>query len=186
MSIYVLLVNSPTKTSGAELWCLFSLICAWINGWVKNRKAGDLRRYRAHYDVTVIQWGRGPPEPLLVQLTACRLPRLYLTQCSFIVNWALGIKLQCNFNRISYSFLKEIAFENVFENGVHKMATILSLFQCTCRWVRARKTQLQCVSSGLYLSCTNPSMYWTFFIHFPQDFMCWMGSWHSSCWKTNT
>ena len=30
---------------------MFSLICAWINGWVNNRKAGDLRSYRAHYDV---------------------------------------------------------------------------------------------------------------------------------------
>ena len=28
-------------------------ICTWINGWVTNRKAGDLRRHRAHYDVTV-------------------------------------------------------------------------------------------------------------------------------------
>ena len=32
----------------------FSLICVWINGWVNNREAGDLRRYRAHYDVTVM------------------------------------------------------------------------------------------------------------------------------------
>ena len=24
------------------------------NGWVNNRKAGDLRRYRAHYDVIVM------------------------------------------------------------------------------------------------------------------------------------
>ena len=31
-----------------------SLICSWINGWVNNRDAGDLRRYRAHYDVTVV------------------------------------------------------------------------------------------------------------------------------------
>ena len=30
------------------------LICAWINAWVNNREAGDLRRYRAHYDVTVM------------------------------------------------------------------------------------------------------------------------------------
>ena len=30
-----------------------SLTCAWINGWVSNREAGDLRRHRAHYDVTV-------------------------------------------------------------------------------------------------------------------------------------
>ena len=31
-----------------------SLICVWINGWVNNREAGDLRHYRAHYDVTVM------------------------------------------------------------------------------------------------------------------------------------
>ena len=33
---------------------LFSLICAWINGWVNNSEAGDLRRHRAHNDVTVV------------------------------------------------------------------------------------------------------------------------------------
>ena len=33
---------------------MFSLICVWIKGWVNNREAGDLRRYRAHYDVIVI------------------------------------------------------------------------------------------------------------------------------------
>ena len=37
----------------AALWC-FALICVWINGWVNNREAGDLRHYRAHYDVTVM------------------------------------------------------------------------------------------------------------------------------------
>ena len=26
----------------------------WINGWVNNRAAGDLRRYCAHYDVTIM------------------------------------------------------------------------------------------------------------------------------------
>ena len=33
---------------------MFSLICVWINGWVNNREAGDLRRYRAHFDVTLM------------------------------------------------------------------------------------------------------------------------------------
>ena len=33
---------------------IFSLIYAWTNGWVNNRDAGYLRRYRAHYDVTVM------------------------------------------------------------------------------------------------------------------------------------
>ena len=27
---------------------MFSLICAWTNGWANNRYAGDLRRHRAH------------------------------------------------------------------------------------------------------------------------------------------
>ena len=46
-------VNSPHKGQwhGA---LMFSLICAWINGWVNNRKAGDLKPYCAHYDVTVM------------------------------------------------------------------------------------------------------------------------------------
>ena len=34
---------------------MFSLIFAWINGWVNNREAGYLRRHRAHYDVTVMR-----------------------------------------------------------------------------------------------------------------------------------
>ena len=42
-----------TKASDAELWC-FLWICARINGWVNNREACDLRRHRAHYDITVM------------------------------------------------------------------------------------------------------------------------------------
>ena len=33
---------------------MFSLTCAWTNGWVNNQYAGDLIRHRAHYDVTVM------------------------------------------------------------------------------------------------------------------------------------
>ena len=50
-----------TKASDAELWFFF---CVWINGWVNNREAGDLRRYRAHYDVTVMKqsnWSTANP-----------------------------------------------------------------------------------------------------------------------------
>ena len=46
-------VNSPHKGK----WCgalMFSLICAGINGSVNNREAGDFRRHRANYDVTVM------------------------------------------------------------------------------------------------------------------------------------
>ena len=37
-----------TKASDASLW-------VWINGWVKNREADDLRRYRVHCDIIVMQ-----------------------------------------------------------------------------------------------------------------------------------
>ena len=46
-------VNSPHKGQ----WrgdLMFSLICVWINGWVNNREAGDLRRNRGRYDVMVM------------------------------------------------------------------------------------------------------------------------------------
>ena len=33
----------------------FPLMYAWTNGWANNRDAGDLRRHRAHHDVTVIE-----------------------------------------------------------------------------------------------------------------------------------
>ena len=45
-------VNSPNK--GQWHRALIFYICAWINGWVNNREAGDLRRNRAHYDVVVM------------------------------------------------------------------------------------------------------------------------------------
>ena len=45
-------VNSPHKGQWRGA-LMFSLICAWLNGWVSNREAGDLRRHRAHYDVIV-------------------------------------------------------------------------------------------------------------------------------------
>ena len=46
-----------TKASDTVLF-MFSLICVWINGWVKNREAGDLRRHCTHYDVTAMMKSR--------------------------------------------------------------------------------------------------------------------------------
>ena len=46
-------VNSPHKGQWRGA-LMFSLICAWINDWVNNREAGDLRRHRTHYDVIIM------------------------------------------------------------------------------------------------------------------------------------
>ena len=46
-------VISPHEGQWRGAW-MFSLISAWINGWVNNHEAGGLRRNRAHYDVIVM------------------------------------------------------------------------------------------------------------------------------------
>ena len=48
------LVNSPQKGQWRGALMLY-VIYAWMKYQVSNRKAGDLRRHRAHYDVIVIQ-----------------------------------------------------------------------------------------------------------------------------------
>ena len=60
------LVISPQKGQWRRA-LMFSLICTWINRWVNNRGAGDLRRNHAHHDVTVMNYS-------WVQITAWRLP----------------------------------------------------------------------------------------------------------------
>ena len=49
---------SPVNSLHKGQWrgaLMFSLICVWINGWVNNREAGDLGRYRVHYDA-IVMW----------------------------------------------------------------------------------------------------------------------------------
>ena len=49
--------RSPVNFTHKGQWrgaLMFSLICAWINNWVVNREADDLRRHRGHYDVNVM------------------------------------------------------------------------------------------------------------------------------------
>ena len=45
-----------TKANDAEL-CCFVWFVSWINGWVINREAGDLRRHRSPFDVIVMWFG---------------------------------------------------------------------------------------------------------------------------------
>ena len=54
-------VNSPHRGQWRGA-LMFTLICVWINGWVNNREAGDLRRYRGHYDVTVMPCANDDPD----------------------------------------------------------------------------------------------------------------------------
>ena len=73
-------VNSPHKGVGRGA-LMISLIGTWTNGWVNNRDAGDLRRHRAHYYVTVmcIKFVK----ELIILIHRTRYPWRYsLTKCS--------------------------------------------------------------------------------------------------------
>ena len=75
-------VNSPQK--GQWRWALmFSLIWAWINGWVNNGEAGDLRRHRDHYDVTV-----------MICLSEFSMANTYFVWNSIYLIWSIGISRQ--------------------------------------------------------------------------------------------
>ena len=50
---WIPLADSPGKGQWREA-LIISLNC-WTKGWANNRDAGDLRRHRAHYDVTVMR-----------------------------------------------------------------------------------------------------------------------------------
>ena len=71
-------VNSPHRGQ----WCgalMFSLICVWINGWVNNREASDLRRHRVQYDVIVMI-------PMCTQVLFCAQEGILLKKWASISN----------------------------------------------------------------------------------------------------
>ena len=61
---------------------MFSLMYTWINDWVNNREAGDLRRHRGHYDVIVmyIHFCFGYIKQHFSELLAIYASREYLTR----------------------------------------------------------------------------------------------------------
>ena len=61
--------NSLIKASDAELWCFF-FICAWINGWINDGGADDLKCHHTHYDV-IVMWWRHNKEMNPALLTFC-------------------------------------------------------------------------------------------------------------------
>ena len=110
-------VNSLHKGQWRRALMLFFFIRAWISGWINNPRAGDLRRYRAHYDVIVIpetqagrhhcdttsfrwtfRWSGSP----LVQVKACVSTNHDLHQRQVIVGFCRNT-LQRHLNRFQIS-----------------------------------------------------------------------------------
>ena len=84
---------------------MFSLICAWTNGWANNRDAGNLRRHRAHYGVIVTK----------IPVTLSPVQRIHLT----IQNVNDGVKILRGFN---YDVIKwkHLLRHWPFVRGIHR------------------------------------------------------------------
>ena len=102
------LVNSPQKGQWRGA-LMFSLTYTRTSNWVHNRGAGDLRRHRAHYDVTVMSWICFVPNfihfPGINELTT--FPFLPQVAGFFAVMWSLSL--------LSYLFSHHIGIP-VFAN----------------------------------------------------------------------
>ena len=105
--------RSPVNSTHKGQWrgaLMLPLICVWTNAWVNNRDAGDLRRYRVHYDVTVMGYTYAHNNIL------CRTITYWHLCCYFVVLWfycwqvadslwfhlVLSLKKLCKINRILY------------------------------------------------------------------------------------
>ena len=81
--IYRSQVNSPHKGQWRGA-LMFPLICAWINGWVNNRRAGDLRRHR----------------PLWRHYNEPQLKQVWMSNCIAHKQWVLSVIYPCTKTRL--------------------------------------------------------------------------------------
>ena len=98
--------RSPVNSAHKGQWhgaMIFSLVCAWINGWVNNNEAGDLRRHRAHYDVTVMYCER-----LVKPSLGLRNVRLIAPTYNQTMPWFQ--RLACLSNHIRYEIMDVITY----------------------------------------------------------------------------
>ena len=77
------MVNSPHKGQWRGA-LMFSLICVWINGWISNREAGHMRRYRAHYIFTVMCTWRHITLSHFTHIIGSQCPNKVQTNCIVI------------------------------------------------------------------------------------------------------
>ena len=91
---------------------MFSLICVWINGWINNREAGDLRRHRCHYDVNVM---------ICAMLLSHGMPVTLLTLC-------MGI------HQSLVDSARKVPVTEIFDISFISDITELLKKQPICRW----------------------------------------------------
>ena len=84
---------------------MFSFICAWINGWVNNSEAGDLRRHHTHYDVTAMNDNAGSNFKKIFTNNNFRENITFVWNVSLINgNLVCGVTLACYYKLICMLF----------------------------------------------------------------------------------
>ena len=91
-------VNSPHKDQRRGA-LMFSLICTWMNAWVNDREAGDLRLYRAHYDVTVMNIKRVTNSMVQILISSCQWK---LIQIRFGISWTSQNWFHANWTDLNF------------------------------------------------------------------------------------
>ena len=97
-----------------------SLICAWINAWVNNREAGDLRRHCAHYDVTVMYWEFELLSPPFLQFDCYKYP---------CMPWQDSLFNKCKIKKsktkftLNFDYDEMVAYETIPKLLTHKQLT---------------------------------------------------------------
>ena len=112
---------------------MYSLICVWINAWVNNCEAGDLRCHRTHYEIIVMR----------AKSNAVGNPKMNSTVCVRInssIQWLQHIhKYRWNLNW----------------NAILKVMWRLLSFM-----VNSRTNPDQITQSHVLLECTKANLQW--------------------------
>ena len=121
--------RSPVKSPHKGQWrgaLMFSLTCVWINGWINNHKAGNLIRYRVHYDVIVMNWVT-PAES-----AHCQIPQHMFSILPGKLNFT--VTHICCFNRYVSSFCPVYITQIIIIWWHQQSCILVSLWRhrCSC------------------------------------------------------
>ena len=118
-----------------------SLICAWINGWVNNREAGDLRRHRVHHDITIID------ATIYINIGIYwYIVKLWLTNQNFLESFILTTIKKHTFNNPKLTWMRRSASSVQYEKTLcwkykrpvaiklwwNKMGVVYGLYWLVC------------------------------------------------------
>ena len=129
--------RSPVISPDKGLWrgaLMFSLIYVWINGWVNTGEAGDLRRHRAHYDVTKmkenVQREKYPGRCVVAEseLPSFRKPK----KCAG-GHEQNGYKIRMTFITIYQGISKRTYDNHQHQNSAHPKPVLLTVMGCS--WI---------------------------------------------------